>query len=492
MMNRSAVRLAALAVLLVPAAGLSASTVLARQDKADDPPTAAPAKSDNSEVQRQSNAATRAKLLAAASQLDSFIAERRAFMNDFAALLASEDGKRLASLSDADLRPVLSTWLGARHLSLSGSSSEDAAIEQARSLKLEIAAALGEWDIPAVQNGTEAFSDGAEEVTVAVGGFIVAQRALLMGDRMPVEALMKKAARRDPSDATLEQRLRGMVEAKISAVSAGRVAAFEESMDNAALHARKAEQELVFKEQVAALNARLEERNRELQLLEFENNAKVQRLEDELASLRQDLGVERERAAQHREMDFESDMRALKAEYERAQQTWRERETELRRELAAREDELAKVRGRLTLRELPPDVKARVRILAAPGIWKPQFRKPSHLEGHESVARYPQEQAHSLSALAAVGALDEGPQGIYALYAVLVAKGDTKRPRFNEVFRIHNDPTQTFWVDLTLNEMRTEFDQTPERKREYERLVAIQTALREYGDEFVQSGVLEP
>ena len=131
------------------------------------------------------------------------------------------------------------------------------------------------------------------------------------------------------------------------------------------------------------------------------------------------------------------------------------------------------------LKALPPEVVGRVRLLSAPGFWKPHFLAPCHMDGQ---ARYDSLEPvpHSLAALTAAGCLDETPDGLWALYVVLANHHDDKRPRM----LLTGWPSGLAWdPSATLKRLQ-------DNPAAYKTLREVQQTLRVHGEDLVALGYL--
>jgi hypothetical protein len=198
-------------------------------------------------------------------------------------------------------------------------------------------------------------------------------------------------------------------------------------------------------------------------------------------------------------LEREYDLQVVTAEQQIQQRdSWIARElsdlqrkkTELELELAKRDEQIQALRNEIdvlsaksAVRELPAEVRGLVRLLTAAGTWKPESRSPRTLVPNASYGVDP--QSHSLSALVSVGALDPTPEGVYALYAVM-ANGSTDRPRYGGSWQVPDGGYGPDWsgVDITaaINQDRPLYD----------RVKKVQDALRKWGEELVEAGLLKP
>ena len=143
-----------------------------------------------------------------------------------------------------------------------------------------------------------------------------------------------------------------------------------------------------------------------------------------------------------------------------------------------------------TLRKLPANARTLVALLSAKGTWKPvkEDYSPRILKG--AVSQYGLDpQPHSLTQLAACGALEDTHNGVYTLYAILAAKVDTLRPRMQGGFHLtSNSPTSVVWLESdVMREMNTTAG-----KQLTAKIRSIQKILRDYGKELVAEELLAP
>ena len=139
------------------------------------------------------------------------------------------------------------------------------------------------------------------------------------------------------------------------------------------------------------------------------------------------------------------------------------------------------------MRELPQDAKVLLKILSTPGHWAPVISEGNRL-AYNATYRSLEPQPHSLSALAACGALDDSPAGIGMLYIIMATKYDEARPRYQQAFHF-SDGFASVIAPPTLQNMALI---SQDRRDAYERLTKIQRIVREYGEELVAEGVLRP
>jgi len=154
---------------------------------------------------------------------------------------------------------------------------------------------------------------------------------------------------------------------------------------------------------------------------------------------------------------------------------------EARRQMQALEDRVSTYEAEETIRRLPPHVIGRVRLLSAPGFWRPHYVAPCHMDPkarYDSLDPVP----HSLSSLIAAGCLEPDAQGLFALYVILSTPHDKKRPRMT----IPGLPSSHFWNPE--NASRLLQDNASGRKS----LELLQETLATYADDFVALGYLHP
>ena len=210
--------------------------------------------------------------------------------------------------------------------------------------------------------------------------------------------------------------------------------------------------------------------------LEIEQKRKMGMLTRGVIEAEFQIDVQRELG---RMQQAEDEARRLAAERER-------RTAELRIELQRTKSQvldlervMQTIQTETKLQELPPEVIGRVRLLSAPGFWRPHFLAPCHMD-HQ--ARYDalEPVPHSLAALTAVGCLDETPDGIWALYVVLSNLHDDKRPRM----LLTGWPPGLAWdPNATLKRLQ-------DNPAAYKTLREVQQTLRVHGDDLVALGYL--
>ena len=144
-----------------------------------------------------------------------------------------------------------------------------------------------------------------------------------------------------------------------------------------------------------------------------------------------------------------------------------------------------------TLRKLPSNARTMVALLSAKGTWKPIKESYNDCILRGASSHYGLDpQSHSLTALAACGALEDTPNGIYTLYAVMAAHSDTLRPRMKGGFRLnHNSSINTMWLKKNMME---ELNSGQSARNMVTKIRGIQKLLRDYGKELVAEGLLEP
>jgi hypothetical protein len=142
-------------------------------------------------------------------------------------------------------------------------------------------------------------------------------------------------------------------------------------------------------------------------------------------------------------------------------------------------DQVELMKREQKIKQLPPEVLGRVRILTTPGTWRPELIKSCEFSPR---AVYETKQPHSLSALAAAGCLDESPNGLWALYLVLALPGDTERPRFRSPVW----PVGYNWNPYGILQV------LENNRYAHKTLKAIQQTLRRHGEDLVKLGHLKP
>lgn len=191
-----------------------------------------------------------------------------------------------------------------------------------------------------------------------------------------------------------------------------------------------------------------------------------------------ELGLEQE--ISDREGDIARQINDLKRE-----------KTELELELASRDEQIQVLQDQIdvlsaktAIREMPAEIRGLLRLLTAPGTWKPERLGHRRLRGDASYGIDP--QPHSLDALTGAGALDEGFEGVYALYVVM-ANDKTDRPKYGGSWLIgYSGGRDPSWegVDIEAEIHRD--------RALYDRVKKVHDALREWGDELVAQKILMP
>ena len=198
-----------------------------------------------------------------------------------------------------------------------------------------------------------------------------------------------------------------------------------------------------------------------------------------------ELKLQEQLAANKAEFDFR--MEKLKQERADAEKEF----GELRLLLAQKETEIKSLNGQAKvtakMRGLPQNAKVLVKILSAPGFYKPvgtlshRLRAVPRYEGLEPVP-------HSLNALAASGALEDTPEGIIFMHWLLTTPADTDRPRAKRVFKMrygkYNIEAQK--DAATIIAANVECKETTKKIRE------LQALIRDYGEDLVAAKLLAP
>jgi len=260
--------------------------------------------------------------------------------------------------------------------------------------------------------------------------------------------------------------------------------AIEQYIGTIAARERLVEESAREKERIAALERRRDQAaSTERERIETELRRTRELSGISLSILERDFDLrvaEQQRELANREADIAREL----AEIEREK-------SELELELAKRneqiqqlEEQLNVYEAKVAVRELDPEVRGLVRLLSAPGTWKPVINNEQQLlaDAHYGV----EPQPHSLSALTAAGVLDKSPHGAYRLYVVL-ANRFNDRPSYSgswpvdyymdKYVRLYGvDPEDLARTDTVL----------------YSKMQEIQDALREYGDALVEEGLLRP
>lgn len=183
------------------------------------------------------------------------------------------------------------------------------------------------------------------------------------------------------------------------------------------------------------------------------------------------------------------------------------RQAELEKQLAEKALEVDKVtaeKEKMTkelalaqeVRKMPADAKALVRILAAPGFWAPgevELGGQGALFVNMGNDRYDRLEAgpHSLTKIAASGALANDARGYLTLYMVLAAPGDKDRPRFKGPIPVKGS-NRSFNVRVPTDQISSIFTQNESTQNLLKQLKKIQDVVRLYGDELVAEGMLAP
>jgi len=151
--------------------------------------------------------------------------------------------------------------------------------------------------------------------------------------------------------------------------------------------------------------------------------------------------------------------------------------------------EVEELRVRAALKDLTPEVKARVSILASPGYWKPEMdtESPNLLKADAVYGDGDTPQPHSLTALKAIGALDDSTRGAYALFTVLAIKHDKERPRHPRTFNL---AYHRGWPEKE-EERQSQLTKDDGARKDWQFVKEVQEALREYGEELVDAGLLK-
>ena len=200
-------------------------------------------------------------------------------------------------------------------------------------------------------------------------------------------------------------------------------------------------------------------------------------------------------------------MQKTEEEYEAAIAALKAREAALEKELSAKSLALDEVKAESLdlakqlamaqkMRELPADAKVLISSLSAPGYWAPGKievggRGATFLTMHHGRYDVTEPVPHSLTKLAACGALSDDPRGYLTLYFIMVSKGDKERPRLEGAI----EPRQMKWgINLRLpsNQFSAVFTQNEDTKSLLKRLKSIQAVVRTYGDQLVAQGLLAP
>lgn len=208
------------------------------------------------------------------------------------------------------------------------------------------------------------------------------------------------------------------------------------------------------------------------------------------------IRIESEKLLQDQREKFESELAEVAA-----------RQADLEKQLAAKAleiDEVIAEKERMAkelalaqkVREMPADAKTLVRILAAPGFWSPGDVSQGGT-GSKYVtmkdARYDTLEAtpHSLTKIAASGALAEDARGYLILYMILSAPGDKDRPRFKGEIGV-KEYNGFCNVRMPTSQFSSVFTQSESTKSLLGQIQEIQKVVREYGDQLVKEGLLAP
>lgn len=232
---------------------------------------------------------------------------------------------------------------------------------------------------------------------------------------------------------------------------------------------------------------------REEQLESYIQNLKKLAAEDAklaaamAAKEREEVEIKMKEQLAANQAEYNSRMEKLEQERVDAEK----KNAELRLLLAQKESQVKLVDGQAKvtnqLRALPQNAKVLVKILSAPGFYKAvgdlghRLKAVPRYDGMEPVP-------HSLSALAASGALEDTPEGIIFMHWLLTTASDTERPRAKRVFKLrfnkynieaHRDPG-------TVISANDECKETTKKIRE------LQALIRDYGEELVAAKLLAP
>lgn len=194
-----------------------------------------------------------------------------------------------------------------------------------------------------------------------------------------------------------------------------------------------------------------------------------------------------------------------KEEYENAMASLRDQQAVLEKQLAekalevdeiiAEKENLAKkLQVTEEMRAMPADAKILVRILSAKGFWAPGPIKTSSTSMRFSSSRYESLEPvpHSLTSLAAAGALNEDAKGLLVLYGILSITKDTERPRLQGGLRAQRSTGTDWKISFEKDSFSSALTQNEQTRKTTKKLQAIQKILREYGDQLVEEGLLQP
>lgn len=302
--------------------------------------------------------------------------------------------------------------------------------------------------------------------------------------------------------------LEGYLEVKLKGANLEDLPTMEEEIQ-ATIHRR-----MVTLEESLNEVEREADKERGIRLVQVTREIEAGKLNDQIAALRA-LAEEKRKydaaIAKQREQEIEiaaaKKLQSLREEMESEMTLLRERQVELEKELATKALEIDKIVAEketmekklkmdTQLRAMPADAKVLVSILTAPGFWAPGEVGAFGSGGRffrVTDSRYDRLKAgpHSLSALAAAGALTDDANGYLSLYLILAGTGDKDRPRLKGAIEVVPNGSQVF-VRMPSAQISSVFTQNQKTKDTLKKIQAIQAVVRNYGEQMVKEGLLAP
>lgn len=248
---------------------------------------------------------------------------------------------------------------------------------------------------------------------------------------------------------------------------------------------QKARQQLLEQE----LKENQAEVDRQVKASDSELERKVARLEQDLKDKDAALAAEVNRQVQMRIADRKEDAAALRADLDAKDAEIRRIKAESGAKIAEAEKKVRQLESKLALRELPAEVKQRVRLVASSGYWKPVLNGAANGKQLDPDARYDSIDPvpYRLADLAACGALDSGDGGIYALYVIMANRHNDRGPMTPQWHIGYGNGHYPGWDGI---DYKKEFTKSNESRELYETMKSLNAYLREWGDELVREGVL--
>ncbi|MFK7849649.1 MAG: hypothetical protein AB8D78_01620 [Akkermansiaceae bacterium] len=247
-------------------------------------------------------------------------------------------------------------------------------------------------------------------------------------------------------------------------------------------------------------------------LAEATKDVEANKLKDQIDALRtlaeEQRGLDAAKAQGEQEairIESEKLLQDQREKFETELADVRERQAILEKELAARDLELEKIakeeEGMRKTKELsekkralPQNAKVLISALSAKGYYKPTAIYTSG--GRPMIdfsSRYPglEPQPHSLSVLAASGALEDTAKGVMTMYCILSVDRDKERPRIQQPIRLSSN-TATSPILALPKDMSAALTASETTKELMKKIRTIQELVRKYGEQLVEEGLLKP